>query len=274
MGVCYASHLLLSFASRVRWGCAVPATSSHRSRLAFDKGVLWYPPPSVVRVSRPIGCVLCQPPVVRVSRPIGCGGCALAPTSIRRSRLTSHWMCGVPATRRSRFASDWVWRVCIGTHLHPSFASHVPLDVWCASHPSFASRIRLGVCGVPATSIRRLSRVRLACALPVTPTRRSRLASDWVCGVPAGTCCPRLAFDVCVLCQPPPSVVRVSLSIGRAVRGTTSTPRLHLAFGGCPPTIFSHSRLAFSEVGPCQSASPPVVRVCSYHLAFDEVVLS
>ena len=202
MGVCYASHLLLSFASRVRWGCAVPATSSHRSRLAFDKGVLWYPPPSVVRVSRPIGCVLCQPPVVRVSRPIGCGGCALAPTSIRHSRLTSHWMCGVPATRRSR------------------------------------------------------------------------LASDWVCGVPAGTCCPRLAFDVCVLCQPPPSVVRVSLSIGRAVRGTTSTPRLHLAFGGCPPTIFSHSRLAFSEVGPCQSASPPVVRVCSYHLAFDEVVLS
>ena len=179
MGVCSATHLP-SFASRVRCGCALaatsstcrsrfafdgcvlwqpptppvvhvsrpigwvyalPPTSSHRSRLAFDAGVLWQPPPPpVVRVSRSMGVCFgshllhlsfasrvrlgvgsCQPPVVRVSRPIGCVVCQ--PPVVRVSRLMG---------------------VCSASHLHPSFASRIRLGMWCASHlhPSFASRFR------------------------------------------------------------------------------------------------------------------------------------
>jgi len=36
MGVCYASHLLPSFASRLRWGCA-STTPTRRSRFVIDE---------------------------------------------------------------------------------------------------------------------------------------------------------------------------------------------------------------------------------------------
>ena len=110
MGVCCPSHHLHPlFASRVRWGCALPATTS--SRLAFDGGVLRQPPPPpVVHISRSMGCtvsaitsccarlaidggVLSQPPpppVVRVSRAITSTLCS--PRGERRvcSWVSSH----------------------------------------------------------------------------------------------------------------------------------------------------------------------------------------
>ena len=95
MGVCYASHLLLLFVSRVQWGCAsttptcrlhfatdevcfgphhfqmsfafcnrqgctVLATSFRSLCLTFDKGMLWHPPLCNICILRPIECVLCQ----------------------------------------------------------------------------------------------------------------------------------------------------------------------------------------------------------------------
>jgi len=128
MGVCYASHHLHpSFASRVRWGCTVPATTTtHLSRLASDGGVLYQPPP---------------PPVVRVSRSMGvsCTSHHLHLSFASRVR----WGCPAPATTSIhllRLVFDGGG--CASHHLHPSFASHV----------------RWG-CAVPATTSTCLSRL-------------------------------------------------------------------------------------------------------------------
>jgi len=122
MGVCYASHLLPLFASRVRWVCAMLATSSHRSRLAFDGGV--HPP---------------HPHVVRVSRSMRC---AVLATSSHRSRLTFDegvlWHPPPPPVVRVSRSMD----LCSASYLHLSFASCVRLGVGSASHPSFTFHVR------------------------------------------------------------------------------------------------------------------------------------
>jgi len=161
----------LPFAFRVRWVCAMLATSSRRSRLAFDGGVLWHPPPHtsfafrdrwewlwppppppVGRVSRSMGVccvshhlhpsfasgvrwvcalarrlclamdggVLCWPPpptVVRVSRSMGvCYVSHLLPSFAFRDRWGVLWHVGVSQSTGVCYASH---------HLHPSFASGV-----------------------------------------------------------------------------------------------------------------------------------------------------
>jgi len=72
----------LSYASCDRWVCALPATTStYRSRLAIDGGVLRQPP---------------APPVVRISRSMGvcCPSHHLHPSFTSRVR----WTCAAPAT--------------------------------------------------------------------------------------------------------------------------------------------------------------------------------
>ena len=197
-------HLLLSFASRVRWRCGLaPTTSFCRLRLAFDGGVVWHPPlPSVVRVLRSMGVWFGTHHLYPLFASRVRWRCGLAPTTFTcRSRLASmevwfgthhlhlsfaarvRWVCALPATSstcRSRLAFDGCvlcqpplsvvrvsrsMRVCSASHLHPSFASRVRLGVWFASHLLFVSG------------------VRWVCALPATSTRHLCFASDWVCGV-------------------------------------------------------------------------------------------
>jgi len=111
-----------------------------------------------------------------------------------------------------------------------------------ASHhltPSFASRVRWG-CAAPATTSTHLSRSMEVCCAShhFHPSFTSRVR--WVYALPATTSthCSRLAFDGCVLSQPPPPPV---------VRPEGAA------------TVSSRSRLAFGEVVPCQPAPPPVV---------------
>jgi len=218
MGVCFASHHLLpSFASRVRWGCALPATtSSHHLRLAFDGGVVYQPPPPVVRVSRSMG--------------VCCANHHLHPSFASRVRCG----CVVPPTTsscRSRLAFD------AGVVCHPPPPPIVRVSrsmrACCPSHHhllSFASRLRWG-CAVPAT----------------TSTHRSRLAFDggvlYQCPAITSTLRSHLAFGEVVPCQPtPPPVFCVSRSMGSHVR------RGHLVRGQ-PPLPTSAARLRKVRVG-------------------------
>ena len=262
MGVCCASHHLhLSLASADRWGCALPATTSTlRSRLAIDGGVLCQPP---------------APPVVHVSHSMGVCCASHQPHPSFASRV--RWGCAVRAT-----TSTFRWHLLIdgGVLCQPPAPPVVrvwrSMGVCCASHQlhlSFASRDRWG-CAVRATT----STLRL-----------------------------HLPIDGGVLCQPPPPpVVRISRSMGvscasivrvsRSMRVCFASHQLHpsrsmgvscashhlpsFASGArwmfALPAISSsrRSRLAFDGGVLCRPSPPPVVRwVCYGFLSFASRVL-
>jgi len=183
MGVCFASHQLPSFASRVRWGCAVPATSSRRSRLAFDGSVLRQPP---------------APPIVRVSRSMGVCFAShhLHPSFVSRIRC-GYALPATSSTHRSRLA----------------FYGSVPRQ----PPPPVIVRVSrsMGVPRQPPTPVVRISRSMEVCcpSHQLHPSFASRVR--WVYALPATTSSRRscLAFDGGVLSQPPPPVVRVSRSM-------------------------------------------------------------
>jgi len=145
MGVCFASHHLLpSFASRIRWGCAVPPTTSCRSCLAFDGGVLRQPPPPpIVRVSHSMGCaapvttscrsrlafdggVLRQPPpppIVRISHLMGVCCANVQPSPPPFVLLWANDRC---AARFPLVCVSRSLRLCRASHhLHLSSASRI-----------------------------------------------------------------------------------------------------------------------------------------------------
>jgi len=180
---CTSYHLHPSFASRVRWGCAIPATtSSCRSHLAFDGGVLYQRPP---------------PPVVRVSRSMGvcCPSHHLHPSFASRVR----WGCAAPATistRHSRLAFNG------GALYQPP-------------PPSIFRVSRSMGCLLP--QLNRVSRSMGGAFPAIASTRRSRLAFNGCAAT--GSSCSRLAFGEVVPCQPaPPPVVRISRSMCSHVR--------------------------------------------------------
>jgi len=123
----------LSFASRVRWGGAAPATTStHRSHLPIDGCVLRRPP---------------APPVVRVSRSMEVCCAVPATTSTPRSHLASDGGCPAPATssRRSHLVFDVVVPATTSTHcLHLVFDGGGP-----ASSTPSRSRIVFDGGGLP-----------------------------------------------------------------------------------------------------------------------------
>jgi len=134
----------LSFASRVRWGGAAPATTStYRSRLPID------------------GCVLCQPPappVVHVSRSMEVCCAVPATTSTPRSHLAFDGVCAAPVTssRCSHLVFNVIVPATTSTHcLHLAFDGGRP-----ASSTPSRSRIVFDGGGLPLHTLYFAARVR------------------------------------------------------------------------------------------------------------------